>query len=265
MASSPGNDEAWCYLMEPDGQHEFPTRTDWSAVLRCLTVDPGRRRQAVSLIAGQYWKPVYCYLLRKCGQVQEAEDLTQGFFEQVVLGKELIQQADAEKGKFRTFLLAALNNYVRGEHRRQNTQKRAPANKLVSLAGLEESHLPQPTANATPEQAYTFTWASTLLNTVLTEVEAHCTRDGLGSHWAVFQGRVLLPIFENTDPLPLAQLCAQHGIASEATASAMVITVNRRFEKALRSRVRPLVNTDEEVEEEIRELMQICSSFRAGF
>ena len=249
--------------MAMDGREGFPTQTDWSAVLRCHTLDPSRRRQAVSAIAGQYWKPVYCYLFRKCGNVHEAEDLTQGFFEQVVLGKELIQQADAGRGRFRTFLLAALNNFAKGEHRRQTTQKCAPAGGVISLAGLDGWNAPEPAAAATPEQAFTFTWASSLLDEVLTEVQARCVRDGLGTHWAVFHARVLHPILTDADPPSLPELCVQHGIAREATASSMIVTVKRRFENTLRSKVRPLVDSDAEVEAEIDELMRICSEFRA--
>jgi len=79
----------------------------------------------------------------------------------------------------------------------------------------------------------------------------------------VFRARTLFPIMENAEPRPLSELCAKHGISSEARVSNMIVTVKRRFQKVLKRRVRESVSSDEEVDGEIRDLMQSLSESSA--
>ena len=75
---------------------------------------------------------MYCYLRRKNYDNERAKDLTQGFFHEVVLNRALIERADQAKGRFRSFLLHALNEYLIDEQRKETAQKRIPKDKLVS-------------------------------------------------------------------------------------------------------------------------------------
>jgi RNA polymerase sigma-70 factor (ECF subfamily) len=238
--------------------------TRWTEILRARTDHAGRRREVVGEVLAKYWRPVYCYLRRKGRQDAEAMDLTQGFFHEVVLGRGLIQQADPMIGKFRTFLLTALNRYVTSVHRAETAQKRRPAEGMVHLDGFESAGAFEPASYGTPDDAFHYAWAQHLLDEVLAEVRGDCCRNGHEAHWAVFQARVLGPIMAGAEPLPLPDLCARHGIADEATASNMVVTVKRAFQAALRRRVREFVDSDDQVEGEIRDMMDALSSSRAG-
>jgi len=241
------------------GPNEAFEATDWSAILRARTEDPARRRDAVGGILGRYWKPVYGYLRRKGYPNDDAKDLTQGFFAAVVLGRGLVQRADPARGRFRTFLLTALDRYATSVRRAKTARKRAPAGGLVSLDGIEGLADAEPAPGQTPEQAFHHAWAAALLDRVLAEVREACATDGKAAHWSVFDARVVRPILEGTDPPPLPGLCVALRIADEAAASNMIVTVKRRFQAALRRHVAGDVAGEADVDAEIRDLMAILA------
>jgi len=231
-------------------------KTHWSQIVRARTNDPGRRREVLGDILGRYWRPVYWYLRRKGYNDEDAKDLVQGFFQEIVLGRDLVQHADQRKGRFRTFLLTALDNYARDIHRRQSAGKRSPEGGLARLDAMGAPAISDP-LQATPEEAFHHAWASKLLDEALADLEQECRSAGKEVHWAVFQARLLLPIREGAEPPSLSALCAEHGIADEKTASNMVVTVKRRFQTAFRRRIRETVSSDQEIDAEIRDLMEI--------
>ncbi len=77
------------------------------------------------------------------------------------------------------------------------------------------------------------------------------------THWQVFQDRLLGPTLDNRDPVPLAQLCQKYGIKDEATASNMINTVKKRVRRVLESHVRQTVASDEQAEEELRNIVRL--------
>ena len=244
-------------------REDFPT-TRWSEIGHAKGSDDPRRRKVVDELVRKYWKPVYCYLRRKGYSNEPAKDLTQGFFHELVLGRELIQRANKAKGRFRTFLLTALDHYVSNIQRAQLREKRHPRGTLVSLQGFEEGPVGLRSKDMRPDEAFTYVWAMELLHEVLGEVEAGCERDGKEKHWEVFAARVLAPIMSGAKATPLGELCNNHRIEDEAKASNMVITVKRRFQAVMRSRVRLYVEADQDVEKEIRDLMTVLSRSHAG-
>ena len=98
--------------------------THWSIIENVGTSDDDKNQALIGLLLSKYWKPVYCYLRRKGHDNEQAKDLTQGFFHDVVLGRNLIQKADQSKGRFRSFLLIALNRYLITAKTGQTAQKR---------------------------------------------------------------------------------------------------------------------------------------------
>lgn len=244
------------------GGDAFQT-THWTQVLGARTTDAERQREVTGRILGSYWKPVYCYLRRKGYDNEKAKDLTQGFFAKILEGK-LIQKANRAKGKFRSFLLTALDHYVTSVHRAKTARKRMPSKGLIRLDGIDSPNVPELADNATPAQAFIHAWASALLDEVLAEVKAGCCQSGQEAHWLVFHARVVQPIQEDSDPPSLSDLCGQHGIDDEAKVSNMLITVKRRFRKVLRLHVRQFVGSEKDVDREIQDLMKILSGPGAG-
>ena len=238
--------------------------TRWSDVHKVKTHDKERRRAGINNLIKKYWKPVYCYLKRKGYPNEAAKDLTQGFFHEIVLGRDLIQQADEAKGKFRTFLLTALDRYVTSIYRKETAKKRLPENGLAQLKDDTLLNLSSAQSEKTPEQVFHYTWATDLLDEVLAKVRKECCSTGKTIHWEVFRVKVLAPILDNAEVPSLAELRKKYSIESERKASNMAITVKRRFAKVLRHHLRQFVQSDSEVEDEFRELVEILSKCGAA-
>jgi len=207
---------------------------------------------------------IYCHLRIKGYDNERAKDLTQGFFHEIVLGKHLIEQADETKGRFRTFLLRALDNYRISVRRAETAEKRHPKQAPISLQEFDEVSQTLVSAEMKPEEAYTYVWASQLLDEVLGEVKQGCSKDGKEVYRDLFRARVLEPIMSGREPPSLIELCRRFGINSEIKVSNMIVTVKRRFQRAISACVRQHVNSDDEVTQEIRDLMKILSRNRAS-
>lgn len=240
------------------GTTEAFLATHWSLIERIRSTED-RDRALIGLLLEKYWKPVYCYLRHKGYDNEQAKDLTQGFFHEIVLNKKLVQRADQAKGRFRSFLLHALNQYVINECQRQSAQKRIPREKLVALDAVDPAALPQRVSELDPEDSYNYAWLSALLDEVLAEVEAGCVQDGLEIHWRVFQERVVQPILGDGPPPSLIEFSKRYGIDDEKKVSNMAITVKRRFQTALKERIRRTVLSEDQISDELTELMRFFS------
>jgi DNA-directed RNA polymerase specialized sigma24 family protein len=229
--------------------------THWSLIEGIQSTDD-KNRSLIDLLLKRYWKPVYCYLRRKGHNNEQAKDLTQGFFHEVVLNRDLVQRADQSKGRFRAFLLHALDQYLSHEKSKQMTQKRFPKGGFVFLDLNEPPVLPTTISELTPEDSYNYVWLSELLEQVLSEVETDCHEDGMDVHWKVFCDRIVQPTLENSKPPSLAETCRRYNIEDEKRAANMAITVKRRFQTLLRKHVRNTVSTESEVPDELQEIMQ---------
>jgi RNA polymerase sigma-70 factor (ECF subfamily) len=241
-------------MTDMGGVGEAFLTTHWSIIENVGSSDDDKNRALIGLLLSKYWKPVYCYLRRKGHDNEQAKDLTQGFFHEVVLGRSLIQKADQSKGRFRSFLLIALNRYLITARTGQAAQKRIPKSKLVPLDIIDLPELRQAASELTPEDSYNYAWVSSMLEQVLAEVEAKCHQDGKTVHWHIFYDRILDPIMEKTEPPSMKEICRKYAVENEAKASNMMVTVKRRFQTVLRSHLRSLVVSEDQVEEELAEI-----------
>jgi len=241
------------------GRHEAFLTTEWTVIDQ---IRSGTSASTTSLIndwLAKYWKPVYCFLRRKGYDNEQAKDLTQGFFQDIVLGRSLVANADRGRGRFRTLLLMALQQYLAGEHRRQNARKRTPLGDCIGIEQLDIDRMPEAPANFSPEESFHFAWAAQLLDQLLGEVEDSCRTQGKALHWEVFHDRVLQPIMGNCASPSLEEICQKHGIETPSKVSNMIVTVNRRFRAALKRHIRRSVVQDTDVDEEFRELIDVFS------
>lgn len=230
--------------------------THWSLIEGAGSSDQEKSQALIGLLLERYWKPVYCYLRRKGYANEEAKDLTQGFFHEVVLEHHLVEKTDPAKGRFRTLLLVALDRYVGDVQDRENARKRRPKGRLVPLDIAEPPEVPQSITGSAPESTFHYAWVSALLERVFDEVERACHRDGMTLHWCVFRERVFEPIMDRSTPVPLKDIVAKYGIQDETKASNMIVTVKRRFRAVLRQRLREFVTADELVEDELEQIRQ---------
>ena len=229
--------------------------THWS-LIEDVKQNQDEDRALIGVLLERYWKPVYCYLRSKGYNNDQAKDLTQGFLHEVVLNRHLIERADTSRGRFRSLLLHALNQYIVDEYRKDTARKRIPKDKLVPLEVADVSGLTEMTCQLDAEQSFNYAWKAELLERVLAEVKGNYVKRGMETHWYVFRERVLKPIMEDQQGPSLNQLCEQYDIADETTASNMLKTVKRLFKSTLHKHVRHTVNSGEAVEDELREVFK---------
>lgn len=233
--------------------------TCWLDIHDAQMSSEAQQRIAIETLLKTYWKPVYCYLRRKGYANETAKDLTQDFFHKVVLERKLIQLADQNKGRFRTFLLTALDHCVANIYHKNKANKRSPKGRLVRFGELDGQNEPEIPEGITPDEAFHYTWASDLLDEVLAEVQGYFCSSGKEVYWQVFEEKVLDAIFGSSVSLPMSEICLKHDIESESTASNMIVTVKRRFKAVLKSQLRRFVSSEAEVIDEFNELLNILS------
>ena len=229
--------------------------TRWTELLGVRTVDETRRRAVLGNLLSRYWHPVFTYLRYKGKKREDASDLTQGFFCDIILGKNLVQKAERSKGRFRTFMLTSLDRYVHNVHRHDTAKKRMPPEGIISLDGIDTELLFEPEGFGSAEEVFNYTWASVLLSQVLTEVESICLDSEKKIHWQVFQERILNPIINGSTPQSFSHLCAKYQIEDESKARNMVVTVKRRFQAALVRHLHQLVEKDKDIDREFYDLI----------
>jgi len=152
--------------------HQFLT-TEWS-VIGEIQAGSDKDRALIGLLLGNYWKPVYCYLRQKGYANEQAKDLTQSFFHEVVLNRDLVQRADPSKGRFRAFLLHALDQYIVNEMKKSKALRRVPRGGLIPLEVMDPSNLPPSLEQSDPEATYNYAWMSALLDQILAAVHRDC-------------------------------------------------------------------------------------------
>ncbi|MDB6025246.1 MAG: hypothetical protein JWM68_1469 [Verrucomicrobiales bacterium] len=235
---------------DPRGKHEFST-TQWSVVMAAAQVDPQKAHAALGKLCSRYWYPVYAFTRQKGYGLHESEDLTQGFFH-FVLARQAFQSVDPQKGRFRSFLLAALSNFLNDERDKQQTWKRGGRQTFVSLdeERPEEAYRREPVDSATPEKYFERSWAAMLVRRVLDQLRQEYESRG---KVAVFAG--LQPLLtDDSAGGDYDRLAKQLGMEVGAI-KVSLHRMRRRFGELLRREVAHTVSRPEEVEEEIRQLL----------
>ena len=213
--------------------------------------DTTRAHEALSRLCETYWYPLYAFVRRRGQSPEDAQDLPQEFFARLLAGK-WVGDADRAKGRFRTFLLTALDRFLANEWDRARAQKRGGGTVSVPLdTEVAESRYCADTQNAlTPDRLYDRQWAMTLLDRALTRLEAEHQRLGKAAEFAVLSPALTA---ERGD-IPYATMAAQLGLSEAATRMA-VHRLRKRFREVFREEITQTVARPDEVEEEIRHLL----------
>jgi RNA polymerase sigma-70 factor (ECF subfamily) len=229
--------------------------THWSVVLIAGQGHSEPAQRALETLCRAYWYPIYVYVRRKGYGPDDAQDLTQEFFSQLI-AKEHLRLADREKGKFRTFLLATLDYFLAREWSRAHRQKRGGQFTFISLdqQSPEQRYWLEPADNDTPEKKFLRNWALTVLKQTLTALESECEAHGKGALFREVKG--LLTGEGNVAAY------AEMGRRLAMSEGAMYVAVHRlrqRYGELLRHEVAHTVGEPEQVDAEIRCLMSALS------
>jgi len=232
-------------------------QTDWS-MLHDLHGGESAREQAMERLVRRYWGAIYAYIRRTGRDVHESSDLTQGFITTVILERNLGQRADKSRGRFRSLLLTSLRNYLHERHRHEARRKRSGGDERPGGAAFQPFDVDAAEGRNydTPEAAFSYHWSAALVRAVLEKVRTGCLRDGLEMHWSVFDARVARPLLFGEPAPPMQELIDRFDLPGSAQASNMLITVKRRFARAIREEVAATVASEDEVEDELLELLK---------
>ena len=236
------------------GARVFAT-THWSVVLAAGESDSPPAHRALETLCAAYWYPIYLYVRRKGYGPDEAEDLTQEFFAQVI-AKERLRLADQAKGKFRTFLLALLDYFLAREWSRAHRQKRGGQFTFVSLGQQtpEDRYRLEPAVSDTPEKIYLRRWALTVLEQAMNALEHECRDHGKG----VLFGEVKELLSSERDGPTYAEIGRRLDMG-EGALRMTVLRLRRRYGELLRHEIAQTVGQPEEVDEEMRLLLGLIS------
>ena len=249
---------------EMGGPRQRFLTTQWS-LIENIQAGQDQDKLLIGFLLEEYWKPVYCYLRRSGYDNEQAKDLTQAFFHEVVLNNDLVGRADRAKGRFRSFLLHALKQYATKQNLKEKARKRIPKEKMVSLDVVEPPVLPASMTQASVDDSFNYAWVSAIMERVISRVRAECAELGMEMHWTLFYERVVRPALSNRHAPSLTHLCQVHGIENIQTASNMIVTVKRRFRSALEQNVRRTLLDKDQAPDEIEELLHFLRKSSQGF
>jgi RNA polymerase sigma-70 factor (ECF subfamily) len=217
--------------------------------------DPNRAAAALEQLCRKYWYPIYAFIRRRGSNREHAEDLTQAFFA-YLLEKEALKRVDQQKGRFRSFLLASLTNFLANEWDKQRTLKRGGQHQIVSLdeAQAEEIYSREPIDALTPERLFERRWAFILLSQVLARLEQE---HASGDRTQLFM-RLRPALTEEMNAGWHAKCAGELGMTEGAIRVALH-RLRRRFGELLRSEIAQTVAQPEDVDDEIRHLFAAFS------
>lgn len=238
----------------PPRNADFP-ETRWSLVLAAGGADPERRQEALTEICRQYWYPLYVYARSRGAGPEDAQDLTQGFFENLLGLGALGRMGGAECGRMRSFLLTGMQNWTRKELGRAKAERRG-GGRVFSMDALsaEERYRIEPVQSETPESLYERRWALLVVEQALGRLRRDYESAGKGA-----LAELLIPLLSREDGrVPMAEVAAKAGVA-EGHARVLLHRIRKHFRAALREEISQTVSGEAEVEQEMRHLQEILA------
>lgn len=236
------------------GSAAFRT-TQWTAVLDAARPGTERTQEAFAKIYLDYWYPLYAYIRRRGHSPPDAEDITQNFFLHLI-EKQSLDGLERDGGKFRSFLLRSLDNFLANAWHRARAQKRGDGVQPLSLDAQdgEARYLFEPTESVTPETLFERQWVCTLLAKVIGYLSTECEKSGKGGLF-----RDLQPHLQgDRQGQPYADVAARHRM-SEGAVKVAVHRLRQRYGELLREEITRTVGSPEEVDEELRHLMAVAA------
>jgi RNA polymerase sigma factor (sigma-70 family) len=226
--------------------------THWSVVLEAQGESPAAE-DALEKLCRTYWRPIFAFLRRQGVPSVEAEDITQGFFAQLLERRDL-SSVRKEKGRLRSYLLAAVKHFLADERRRATAVKRGKGERLIPLEELRAGEWldMEPSDVLTAERIYERRWATTVLDQALNVLkEEYAATDNTALFDSLAQ---LLP--DEPGAPSRAEIAAQFGMTENALAQALH-RFRQRYQKVLREEIAHTVATPADIDDELRHLITV--------
>lgn len=226
--------------------------THWSLVVRAGNRQDSQADQALAALCQRYWLPLYVFARRRVADVHEAQDLTQEFFARL-LEKNVLASASRERGRFRSFLLTALKNFLANEWDRSQTLKRGGAVEILSLdweAGESRMTL-EPSHDITPERLFDRQWTLTLLEHVISSLQSEFESAGKARQFEALKGTLTGERSESA----YASIAAELEMTEESARQA-AHRLKKRYREMLRAEVAQTIAEPGDLDDEIQQLFQ---------
>jgi RNA polymerase sigma factor (sigma-70 family) len=224
--------------------------TLWTVVLAAKDPASADRCGALQVLIETYWKPVYLFIRRKGNDREAGKDLAQGFFT-ALLERNFLQYVQRDRGKFRTFLLTALEHYMADEHDRAEALKRGGGRQALSIDFAAAEAAMRAPATGSPDRLFRRDWALRVLAQALEALRADYDAQGRASEFAALR----LHLTEGTKGAPSgAELAKTLGV-SEGDARKRVHRARAEYREAILGVIRSYTETEEDAREELADLL----------
>lgn len=223
--------------------------TQWSLVIQSQRQSTEEGRVALEELCRRYWYPLFAYIRSLGHDLESSQDLTQGFFERLI-EKNYLGDADPARGKFRTFLLASLSNFLNNEHDKRTALKRGGHRKQLSLQWetAERRFTIEPLVADSPAARFDEQWARSLLDRVVEQVRQSYVEAGKAQLFDSLKQYLVESKFESA-----ATIGERVGL-SEAAVRVAAHRLRAQFRAGLRAEIASTVAQPAEVDDEIAAL-----------
>jgi RNA polymerase sigma factor (sigma-70 family) len=230
------------------------TTTHWSVVLEAQGESPAAR-EALEKLCRTYWRPIYGFIRRQGVELEEAKDLTQGFFA-LLLERRDFDAVRKEKGRLRSYLLTSLKHFLTNERSRAMAVKRGEGQRLIPLEDWRERESVRfaPTDTSTAEQIYERGWALALLDQVLARLGHEYRAAGPAAARLFDQLQKLLT--DDSDRPSQAEIAGELGMTENAVKQAFH-RLRQRYRELLRQEIAHTVMLPADIEDELRHLIAV--------
>lgn len=230
--------------------------TCWNVVAHARDPDSPLARQSLAELCQTYWYPLYAFVRRRGYTAAQAEDLTQGFFADL-LARDFLKDIDPTKGKFRSFLRVAMSNYLNNERDRRLRAKRGGGIPHVSIdfRDAEGRYLNEPSHEVTPERLFERRWALTLIQCALDRLE----REMADARKQPLFERLKPALQGEADPASHSEIAAALGMTGAAVKQE-AYRLRKRFRAIVRDEIGRTVAEPGEVDQEITDLFVALGS-----
>ena len=224
--------------------------THWSVVQAAEDSAAPGVAQALEELCRAYWYPLYAYLRRRGYGVEEAQDLTQEFLARLIR-KPRLGEANPSKGRFRNFLLTALNNFLTNEWRRSRTARRGGGQAVIPLDDTAEArYAEESVSDLTPERIYEHRWAVSVFDQALRQLRAQYATANKTAHFDCLRKYLSMEAAQGE----YNRLGKELEMSPGAVASA-VHRLRQHYVQVVRETVAQTVESPAELEEEMRWLL----------
>ena len=226
--------------------------TRWSVVLAAAATDAPESRRALAELCESYWYPLYVFVRRQGYGPEDARDLTQSYFAEL-LEKGFLEKADPQRGRFRSFLLATMKHHLAHARRHERALKRGGEHRVVGWidADAEQRYAQEGGQAESPERAFERRWAATIIERARRRLADEMAREGRQEHF-----RKLAPMLGGGGEGKRYQELAEELDSSEAAIKMAVLRLRRLFGRYLREEIAHTVPGADEVDDELRYLLQ---------